>query len=141
MRASTSRITCPLTNHLENHFQLDRGAERKACDAIHQATRALVFSEDVLQQLRSGVSDFRLIADISRSGHRHAEPDDPRHFVERSQCCRATARMLSAARWAALRPASTSSSAPTRPMNFAPWPSVGSIPLRKNRLPVCTAST
>src|ERR1700682_2191621 len=70
---------------LKNQFKLDRGAERKACDAIHQAARALVFSEDVLQQLRSGVSDFRLIADISRSGHRHAEPDDARHFVERSQ--------------------------------------------------------
>jgi hypothetical protein len=27
------------------------------------------------------------------------------------------------------------------PINFAPWPSVGSIPLRKSRLPVCTAST
>src|SRR5436305_11822119 len=73
-----------LPRHLENDFQLDRGAERKACDAIHQAARALVFSEDVLQQLRSGVSDSRLIADISRSGHRRAEPDDPRHFVERS---------------------------------------------------------
>ena len=54
-------------------------------DAIHQAARASAFSEDVFEQLRSGVSDFRLIADISRSGHRHAEPDDPRHFVERSQ--------------------------------------------------------
>src|ERR1700682_6210592 len=70
---------------LKNQFKLDRGAERKACDAIHQAARALVFSEDVLQQLRSGVSDFRLIADISRSGHRHAEADDSRHSVERSQ--------------------------------------------------------
>src|SRR6266513_1519566 len=74
-----------LPRHLENDFQLDRGAERKACDAIHQAARALVFSEDVLQQLRSGVSDLRLIADISRSGHRYAEPNDPRHFVERAQ--------------------------------------------------------
>src|ERR1700682_4367330 len=70
---------------LKNQFKLDRGAERKACDAIHQAARALVFPEDVLQQLRSGVSDFRLITDISRSGHRHTEPDDPRHFVKRSQ--------------------------------------------------------
>src|ERR1700730_1131207 len=74
-----------LRRHLENDFQLDRRAERKACDAVHQAARALVFSEDVLQQLRSGVSDFRLIADISRSGHRHAEPDDPHHSVEGSQ--------------------------------------------------------
>src|ERR1700726_3213582 len=74
-----------LPRHLENDFQLDRGAERKACNAVYQAARALVLSEDVLQQLRSGVSDFRLIADISRGGHRHAEPDDPRYFVERSQ--------------------------------------------------------
>src|SRR5256714_5213408 len=74
-----------LPRHLENDFQLDRGAERKACDAIHQAARALVFSKDVLQQLRSGVRDFWLIAGISRSSYRHAEPDDPRHFVERSQ--------------------------------------------------------
>src|SRR5438270_10245538 len=74
-----------LPRHLENDFQLDRGAERKACDAIYQAARALVFSEDVLQQLRSGVSDFRLIADISRSGHRRAQPHDPRHFADRFQ--------------------------------------------------------
>src|SRR5207237_7332062 len=75
----------PLPRPLENDFQLDRGTERKACDTIHQAARTLVFSKDVLQQLRSGISDFRLIADISRSSHRHAEPNDPRHFVERSQ--------------------------------------------------------
>ena len=71
--------------HLENDFQLNRGAERKACGAIHQAARALVLSEDFLQQLGRGVSDLRLIADISRGCHRHAQPDDPRHFVERSQ--------------------------------------------------------
>jgi hypothetical protein len=43
------------------------------------------FPENFLQQLRSGVSDFRLIADTSRIGHGHAEPHDPRQFVERSQ--------------------------------------------------------
>src|SRR6266850_1484227 len=74
-----------LPHHLENDFQLNRRAERKACDAIHYAGRILVFSENVLQQLGSAVSDFRLIADISRSGHKHSEPDDPLHFVERSQ--------------------------------------------------------
>ena len=47
--------------------------------------RALVFSEDLLQQLRSSVCDLRLIAPISRGSHRDAEPDDPHHFVERSQ--------------------------------------------------------
>src|SRR6266481_638333 len=56
------------------------------------------------------------------------------------KCCRATARPFSAARRAAWRPASTSSSAPTRPMNFAVWPSVASMPVRKSRFPVCTAS-
>src|SRR5882762_3364875 len=70
---------------LKNHFKLDRRSEWKAGNTINQAARALLFSKDVLQQFRSGISDFRLIADISRSGHRHAEPDDPRHFVERSQ--------------------------------------------------------
>src|SRR5437867_3780084 len=60
------------------------GAERKTCDAVHQTARALVFAEDILQQLRS-VSDLRLIADISRSGHRHAQTDDARYFIERSQ--------------------------------------------------------
>src|SRR5712671_5330932 len=84
-RNSWGQRSAPLSRHLENDFQLNRSAERKACDAIHQAARALVFSEDVLQQLRSGVSDFRLIADISRSGHRHAEPDNSRHSVERPQ--------------------------------------------------------
>src|SRR6202041_1322418 len=74
-----------LPRHLENVFQFDRGAERKAGDAVYQTARVLVFSEDVLQQLRSRISDFRLIANISRSGHRDAEPDDPRHSVKRSQ--------------------------------------------------------
>src|SRR5580698_3235846 len=60
-----------LRGHLENDFQFDRRAERKTSDAIHEPARTLVFSEDVLQQLRSGVSDFRLIADIPRGGHRH----------------------------------------------------------------------
>src|SRR6266567_1581695 len=84
-RSNRKLLAAPLSPYLENDLQLDRGAERKACDPVHQAARALVFSEDVLQQFRSGVSDFRLIADIPRSGHRHAEPHDPRHFVERPQ--------------------------------------------------------
>ena len=64
-RALWGQRSAPLCRHLENDFQLDRSAERKACDAIHQAARALVFSEDISQQLGSGVSYFRLIADIS----------------------------------------------------------------------------
>ncbi len=35
-------ITPLLPRHLENDFQLDRGAERQACDPIHQAARVLV---------------------------------------------------------------------------------------------------
>src|SRR5262249_34025429 len=74
-----------LRRNLENYFEFDRGSERKARNAIHQTARALVFSEDILQQLRGGVSDLRLIPNISRGGHRHAESNDPRHSVERSQ--------------------------------------------------------
>src|SRR6516162_8168274 len=40
---------------------------------------------DALEQLRSTVSHSRLLADISRSGHRYAKPNNSRHFVERSQ--------------------------------------------------------
>src|SRR4029453_18078467 len=40
---------------------------------------------EFLRQLRSGISDFWLIAPVSRSGDGHTEPDDSRHFVERSQ--------------------------------------------------------
>src|SRR5438093_12254114 len=53
-------LAAPSCRHLKDCFQLNRGTTRKACNAIHQAARVLVFSENVLQQLRSGVSDFRL---------------------------------------------------------------------------------
>jgi hypothetical protein len=53
--------------------------------AAPTTNRQGLFSEDVLQQLRSGVGDFRLVAHISRSGHQYTEADHPRHFVERSQ--------------------------------------------------------
>src|ERR1700733_3075566 len=76
---------CRLRRHLENHFQLDRRAEWEACDAIYEAARILFFSENLLQQFRSAVRDFRLFAEISRSSDRHAEPDDTRNFIERPQ--------------------------------------------------------
>src|SRR5271170_5364803 len=79
------RTDKPLSCDLENHFQFDGRAERKACDAEHQAAGALFFSEDVLQQLRSGVGNFRQVADVSGSGQEHTEPDDACDFVERSQ--------------------------------------------------------
>jgi hypothetical protein len=72
-----------LRHHLENEFQLDRRAERHAGDAGHQAARVLVFSEEVLQQLGSAVSDFGLVAEVARGYNRNAEPDDARHLVER----------------------------------------------------------
>src|SRR5260370_3511839 len=53
--------------HLENDFTFDRGAERKACDAVHQAARVLFFAENLLQQLRTVISDSPLSADISPS--------------------------------------------------------------------------
>src|ERR1700745_3140217 len=84
-RGARILLAVTLPPYLKDHFQLDRGAERKACDSIHQATRTLVLSEDVSQQLRSRVRDFRLFAALSRSGHRHAEANDAFDSVERSQ--------------------------------------------------------
>src|ERR1700694_335828 len=45
---ATEHCSATLPCHFENDFQFDRRAERKACDAIHQTARVLVFSEDVL---------------------------------------------------------------------------------------------
>lgn len=54
-----------LRGHLKDHFQLDRRAKRKACDAIHKAAGILVFTEHVLEEFRSAISHLRLLADIS----------------------------------------------------------------------------
>jgi hypothetical protein len=83
LRAGATELL--LVRDLENDFQLDRRGEGKTCDSVHQAAGVLVFSKDVLQQVRSAVCDFRQLAAISRRGYRHTEPDDARHSVERSQ--------------------------------------------------------
>src|SRR6188768_3896218 len=69
-------VVSPLNSSrdFENDFQLDRRAKRKTRDA-----------EDVLQQGRRTVGDFRLIANISRRGDRHAQSNDPCDPVERSE--------------------------------------------------------
>jgi hypothetical protein len=41
-------IAALLPGHFENQFQLDRSAEWKACDAVHQPARVFLFSENVL---------------------------------------------------------------------------------------------
>src|SRR5579863_4424015 len=74
-----------LSRYFEDEFQLHWRSKRKARNAIHQAAWVPGFSEDAFEQLRSAVCHLRLIADISGRCHSHAEPDDPRHFVERPQ--------------------------------------------------------
>jgi hypothetical protein len=54
-----------LHGYLQNQLQLDRHAERKAGDAVHQSGRVFVFSEDVLQQRGRAIGDLRLVWDIS----------------------------------------------------------------------------
>src|ERR1700758_1963910 len=44
--------------YLENDFQLDRGAERKACDAIHQAARTPVFSDTSCSNSQAASATF-----------------------------------------------------------------------------------
>jgi hypothetical protein len=124
-----------LPRHLENHFQLDRRAERKACDAIHQTARAPVFSEDVLQQLRSGVGHLRLFADVSRRGDRHAEADNPCHVVERSQMLPRDSEDVERREASSLAACFHIEFCADAPNEFGRTASVGSIPLRKSRLP------
>ena len=68
--SNDSRLT-----HLKDQFQLDWSTERKACDSIRKAAGIFVLTEDVLEQVRSTVSHARLLADISRSGHRYTTPN------------------------------------------------------------------
>ena len=51
----------------ELRHQLDRDAEWQTCDAVDRAARVLLFSENLLEQIRSSISDFWLIANIPRS--------------------------------------------------------------------------
>ena len=71
-----------LVRAFRNDFKLNRCSQRETGNAINQAARVLVFPEDALQQFGSSVSYLRLIADVSRSGDRYAEPDNPTYFVE-----------------------------------------------------------
>src|SRR5207302_8235685 len=57
-----------LTPLTQNDFQLDRGAERKACDSIHQAARALGFANDVLQQWPTQPRTFPSTCSVNRGG-------------------------------------------------------------------------
>src|SRR5207245_10665417 len=54
--------------YVKNDFQLDRGAERKACDSIHQAARALGFANDVLQQWPTQPRAFPSTCSVNRGG-------------------------------------------------------------------------
>jgi len=92
-----------------------------------------------LAAARSSISDLRLIADVSRSCYQHASrtirltlSSDPMltrdsEAVERRKPRRRHARFRVQLR-------------ATRPMNLASRPSVGSIPVRNSKFPVCTAS-
>ena len=130
-----------LPRHLENDLQLDRRTKRKAGHANRQAGRVLPLPKTSCSTSEAPSATFgwsRTSPEIAT-----ATPSRTMRVTLSSdpKCSRATARALSAARRAALLPASTSSSAPTRPTNFATRPSVGSIPVRKSRFPVRTAPT
>ena len=41
-----------------------------------------MLSEDILQQFRSAVSDFRVFTEVARDSYEHAEPHNAVRFVE-----------------------------------------------------------
>ena len=120
----------------EDDFQFDRRTEGKARDAEDEARGDGLFAEDIPKQLRRRIGDLRMLRELGRRGDVHAEPHDAAHAVERTQLFLRSASTLSAAVYAASRPAFTSRSLPTMPTAVAVWPEVASIPLRKRRLPV-----
>jgi hypothetical protein len=111
------------------------------CEAIYQAAWAPVFSEDALQQLRSCVSDFRLIADIPGSGHRDPESDDSRHFVERSQMLPRDSEDVEPRQVSRFAPGFHIELRPDADYELCSVTFRRKHPVRKSRLPVCTAST
>src|SRR6266702_4548594 len=71
--------------HLEYQFQFNRNAEGQAGDTVDEASGNFFFSEDVLQEARGAVGDFRVLAKIAGSGHGDAETHDAGHFIERAE--------------------------------------------------------
>jgi hypothetical protein len=94
-----------------------------------------------LQQLRSCVSNLRLIADITGSGDRDTKPDDSRHFIERSQVFSRDREDIERREMSRVAPGIHIELRADAPNEFRDATSVGSIPVRKSRLPVCAAST
>jgi hypothetical protein len=72
---------------------------------------------------------------------RRRRADDPRHFVERSPMLSRDSKDVEHREVSRFAPRFHIEFRSDAPMNFAQRPSVGSIPLRKSRLPVSTAST
>ena len=105
---------------LENDFQLDRHAEWKTGDPIDQAARVFL-AERHLEKVRRSIRDLRMVTNVPEVAMIHSKANDTStrssdslDTVERAKMLASTASAFIAARRAALRPASTSSSAPTR---------------------------
>jgi hypothetical protein len=128
--------------HLEDDIQLDRSAERKAGDAIDRAAGALVPSEHVVQELRSAIGDFGVLADLAGGGHRDGETDDPPHLVERSQVAPRDRENVERGEVGRL-PSRVDVELRSDPSDERRTASLRgkSIPLRRSRWSVCTAST
>jgi hypothetical protein len=60
LQGKRTLLAAPLCSHLENDFQLDRGAEWKACYAKDKARRDGLVAEDISKQLRRRIGDLRV---------------------------------------------------------------------------------
>lgn len=104
-----------------------------------QGDKGFFFFENALKQLGSGVGDFWLIMDISRSRHRH----DPSLMIRVTmasdpQCSRANRQDVECGEISRLALLVRIEFPATRPRNLGVWFSAGSSP---SSLPVCPAST
>src|SRR5580704_9746513 len=71
--------------HLKNQFQLDRDPEWKAGHSIDQASGVFIPSKNVFEKNRRSVRNLRVIANVSRSSHRHTKADNSLHSIERAE--------------------------------------------------------
>ena len=75
-------VSRPSGFNFEEDLQHDWHAEWKARNAKNHADRQLVFSKDIAQQLRRGISHLRLLEEVSFGCDVRHQPDDPGHLVE-----------------------------------------------------------
>jgi hypothetical protein len=104
--------------NFEDHIKLYRYSEKKAGDTEYEPDRSFLDAKDISKQIRNSVRDPGLVVEIAGGCNEYSKPNDASYLIERAQVFLRRGEDAQAAMKAASRPASTSSSFPSRPTYF-----------------------